>query len=156
MLESNPPKPTMLVGRLGVRASRRSCIICPQAALREGQGRLVQLSILRIVREVHLFAHKSFKLFTLFDLCASSLRRGHANLLCIVPILTDDPRRESKKFTFLFAVLCSYCLLLLVVVCYCYVFMFGLSNVCVWLLYHIILYHIILYQIASIVCYSIA
>ena len=27
----------------------------------------------------------------------SSLRRGHANLLCIVPILTDDPRRESRK-----------------------------------------------------------
>ena len=36
------------------------------------------------------------KLFTLLDLCVSSLRRGHANLLCIVPILTDDPRRESK------------------------------------------------------------
>ena len=35
--------------------------------------------------------------FTLLDLCESSLRRGHANLLCIVPILTDDPRRESKK-----------------------------------------------------------
>ena len=35
------------------------------------------------------------KLFTLLDLCVSSLRRGHANLLCIVPILTDDPRRES-------------------------------------------------------------
>ena len=34
-------------------------------------------------------------LFTLLDLCVSSLRRGHANLLCIVPILTDDPRRES-------------------------------------------------------------
>ena len=33
-------------------------------------------------------------LFTLLDVCASSLRRGHANLLCIVPILTDDPRRE--------------------------------------------------------------
>ncbi len=32
---------------------------------------------------------------TLHDLCVSSLRRGHANLLCIVPILTDDPRRES-------------------------------------------------------------
>jgi hypothetical protein len=29
----------------------------------------------------------------------SSLRRGHANLLCIVPILTDDPRRESKQRT---------------------------------------------------------
>ena len=27
----------------------------------------------------------------------SSLRRGHANLLCIVPILTDDPRRESEN-----------------------------------------------------------
>ena len=37
------------------------------------------------------------KLFTLLDLCVSSLRRGHANLLCIVPILTDDPRRESKS-----------------------------------------------------------
>ena len=39
------------------------------------------------------------KLFTLLDLCVSSLRRGHANLLCIVPILTDDPRRESEYFT---------------------------------------------------------
>ena len=37
------------------------------------------------------------KLFTLLDLCVSSLRRGHANLLCIVPILTDDPRRESEQ-----------------------------------------------------------
>ena len=42
--------------------------------------------------------HKQFeKLFTLLDLCVSSLRRGHANLLCIVPILTDDPRRESEN-----------------------------------------------------------
>jgi hypothetical protein len=36
-------------------------------------------------------------MITLLDLCVSSLRRGHANLLCIVPILTDDPRRESRK-----------------------------------------------------------
>ena len=36
-------------------------------------------------------------MFTLLDLCVSSLRRGHANLLCIVPILTDDPRRESGE-----------------------------------------------------------
>ena len=34
-------------------------------------------------------------LVTLLDLCVSSLRRGHANLLCVVPTLTDDPRRES-------------------------------------------------------------
>ena len=37
------------------------------------------------------------KLVTLLDLCVSSLRRGHANLLCIVPILTDDLRRESER-----------------------------------------------------------
>ena len=42
-----------------------------------------------------LAMHK--KLVTLLDLCVSSLRRGHANLLCIVPILTDDPRRESRN-----------------------------------------------------------
>ena len=38
-------------------------------------------------------------MFTLFDLRVSSLRRGHANLLCVVPILTDDPRRESRSET---------------------------------------------------------
>ena len=37
------------------------------------------------------------KLFTLLDLCVSSLRRGHANLLCIIPILTDDSRRRSAS-----------------------------------------------------------
>jgi len=31
----------------------------------------------------------------LLDLCVSSLRRGHANLLCIVPIFTDDHRSGS-------------------------------------------------------------
>ena len=36
------------------------------------------------------------KMLTLIDLCVSSLRRGHANLLCIVPLLTGDPRRESS------------------------------------------------------------
>ena len=30
----------------------------------------------------------------------SSLRRGHANLLCIVPSSTDDPRRESNARTY--------------------------------------------------------
>ena len=40
---------------------------------------------------------KGQKIDTLLDLCVSSLRRGHANLLCIVPILTDDLRRESKS-----------------------------------------------------------
>ena len=36
------------------------------------------------------------KLIALLDVCVSSLRRGRANLPCIVPILTDDPRRESR------------------------------------------------------------
>ena len=30
---------------------------------------------------------------TLLDVSVSSLRRGHANLLCIVPILADVPRK---------------------------------------------------------------
>ena len=36
------------------------------------------------------------KLFTLLDACVSSLRRGHADIICIVPSLTYDPRRESR------------------------------------------------------------
>ena len=40
------------------------------------------------------------KLVSLLDLCVSSLRRGHANLLCIVPILTDDPRKEFRCMTY--------------------------------------------------------
>ena len=36
-------------------------------------------------------------MFTLLDLGVASLRRGNANLLCIVPMLTDDRRRESQS-----------------------------------------------------------
>ena len=43
------------------------------------------------------------KLFTLLDLCVSSLRRGHANLLCIVPILSYEtvftPLEHSRLHT---------------------------------------------------------
>ena len=34
---------------------------------------------------------------TLLDMCVSSLRRGHANLLCIVPILADEPSEEGSN-----------------------------------------------------------
>ena len=34
-------------------------------------------------------------MFPLLDLCVSSLRRDHADLLCIVPMFTHDPQRES-------------------------------------------------------------
>ena len=44
------------------------------------------------LREVRLMVF-----VTILDMCMSSLRRGHANILCIVPILTDDPRRESRE-----------------------------------------------------------
>ena len=39
---------------------------------------------------------EAWNIFPLLDLRVSSLRRGHANLLCIVPMLMDDPRRESN------------------------------------------------------------
>ena len=45
-------------------------------------------------REVGPPTSTNIQLLTLLDLRVSSLRRGRANLLCIVPILTDDPRRE--------------------------------------------------------------
>ena len=35
------------------------------------------------------------------DLCVSSLRRGHANLLCIVPILSDVPEGTSLVLSLL-------------------------------------------------------
>ena len=55
----------------------------------------------RACAAAHRLAVCRKKMFALLDLCVSSLCRGHANLLCIVPILTDDPRRESgcKCFT---------------------------------------------------------
>ena len=56
-------------------------------------------------------------MFTLLDLCVSSLRRGHANLLCIAPILTDDPRRESDMR---FSVIADVC------VCGSWLFMYYL------------------------------
>ena len=39
---------------------------------------------------IYIYIYKYTHVIILLDLC-----RGHANLLCIVPILTDDPRRES-------------------------------------------------------------
>ena len=41
------------------------------------------MAILSYVHEIH----KNYG--TISRLCVSSLREGHANLLCIVPILTD-------------------------------------------------------------------
>ena len=37
-------------------------------------------------------------MFTLLDVCASSLLGRHANLHCIAPMLVDDPQMESNTF----------------------------------------------------------
>jgi len=38
------------------------------------------------------------------DLCVSSLRRGHANLLCIIPILSDVPEGGSLRVRLLYII----------------------------------------------------
>ena len=43
--------------------------------------------------------------------CVSSLRKGHANILCIVPKLTDDPRRESRQGHLLFMLVVFSCVI---------------------------------------------
>ena len=47
------------------------------------------------------------------DLCVSSLRRGHANLLCIVPILSDVPKDEllcfASRYKLIFTVVTQQC-----------------------------------------------
>ena len=60
----------------------------------EGAHRLTQIRA--TYKLLTLLSLNHINLFTLLELCVSSLRRGHADLLRIVPILTDDPRRESK------------------------------------------------------------
>jgi len=73
------------------RPRRYECMHPGAVAGQVIKTRLVSYAVAVVV------AKTAKKLFTLLDLCVSSLRRGHANLLCIVPILTDDPRRESKR-----------------------------------------------------------
>jgi hypothetical protein len=40
------------------------------------------------------------KIGPFLDLCVSSLRRGHANLLCIVPILSDVSEETKGESSF--------------------------------------------------------
>ena len=64
-------------------------------------------------------------LFTLLDLCVSSLRRGYANILCIVPICTDDPRRESYIYIYIYDI----CVYLIVYTIYIYIYIY----ICVYI-----------------------
>ena len=87
----------MLVGRLGVRR-----VFTPQGKCRRVPKPLCRRRFPKPV--------SSLVFLSLLDSCASSLRRGHANLLCIVPVLTDDPRRESTTlhYTKLYYTTISY------------------------------------------------
>ena len=71
---------------------------------------------MKMIQELHPVAPASCwdhreeekKFDTILDFCVSSLRRGHANLLCIVPILTDDLRRGSSiSMAFLALYICN-------------------------------------------------
>ena len=46
---------------------------------------------------IYIYMYIYIYIYIFLDLCVSSLRRGHANLLCIVPILTGDPRIPSLQ-----------------------------------------------------------
>ena len=50
------------------------------------------------------FGKKKKTLEPFLDLCVSSLRRGHANLLCIVPILSDVRRHDIGQTTHIYTV----------------------------------------------------
>ena len=75
---------TCTTSRMSVYFTRTHTPVCNGPTLRSTRARL-------------LFVF----LFTLLDVCVSSLPRGHANLLCIVPISADDPRRGSDQTPFL-------------------------------------------------------
>ena len=98
--------------RILFEISTGACHPCAQGPVRKriGAGKSVKLFFEFSMRACHSCTaevkapprkkneKKSWKKFvTLLDLCVSSLRRGYANLLCIVPILTDDLRRGSKR-----------------------------------------------------------
>ncbi|KAG5573147.1 hypothetical protein H5410_062913 [Solanum commersonii] len=56
------------------------------------KAELFVLTGARFTIQTKMIARRPAKKFGPFlDLCVSSLRRGHANLLCIVPILSDVP-----------------------------------------------------------------
>ena len=104
---NDPPANKICEGaHLQLRAVACCCVLHPLQFAREKNQRHCPGAHLRaIVRvgdgfavaQLRLLVQFKKKMFTLLDLCVSSLRRGHANLLCIVPILTDDPRRESNR-----------------------------------------------------------
>ena len=63
--------------------------------------------------------------------CVSSLRRGHANILCIAPILTDDPRRESLGNLYIHMYMYIYIYIYTYVCVYIYIYMY--IHICIYI-----------------------
>ena len=88
---------------------RLHCVICHCFNMLFDLNMIIMCHVLRTIIMCHclnmiIMCHVSCdfeQLFTLLDVCVSSLRRGHANILCIVPMLTDDPRRESREYDYI-------------------------------------------------------
>ncbi len=69
-------------------------IVCPKTGIE------IHLWCREGVKFVYRNGWKGKKFGPFLDLCVSSLRRGHANLLCIVPILSDvsEETKEVVRF----------------------------------------------------------
>ena len=103
---------------------------------------------------IHVYIYCMY-MFTLLDLCVSSLRRGHANLLCIVPILTDDPRRESILYVHVVCTCCMYACMYVCMYVYIYTYIYAYI-ICMHLYVYIDLslsLYIYIYQY-NILCYN--
>ena len=88
-------KNTIVVAARGGRAHARLGItsLCSSDRERKLKGLSVRIAAHASARKkaTGTCAEISKKIGPFLDLCVSSLRRGHANLLCIVPILSDVP-----------------------------------------------------------------
>ena len=103
-------------------------------------GRAVCASARRARCRKCVLLHVTLKLFTLLDLCVSSLREGHANILCIVPMFMDDPRRESRKCVLWVPVLFLVCLVLTCSCCCCCLFMHTYVCISIYIYIYIYIY----------------
>ena len=111
-------------------ASVMVSLCCPQIPLRFPLGS-------HYVYRKSTNIHEQSTLKKTLYFCVSSLRRGHANLLCIVPILTDDPRRESRRRAPLFHVMLVLlrCLCIYIYI-YTYIYIYIHIHMCIYIYIH--------------------
>ena len=73
---------------------------CPIITVRPAEHRRHAKSFHYSSQKGQLRERRKKKVWYILDLCVSSLRRGHANLLCIVPIFADDQVWPWFRFNF--------------------------------------------------------